>query len=261
MLDFAAAVEQESRRFHRAIDAAELTRQVPSCPDWSVADLTWHLTKVQHFWSTIVEQLLEDPDAVPDLEHPGADGLAAESRSQSARLAEALRARSPSDECWSWHDGGNNVGWVRRRQAHEALIHRIDAELAAGSVDPVDEALAIDGVDEVLTVSIDATDLPDWARFDPIERTVELAVPSAERHWLCELGWFRGTSPASGTTYDEAALRLLPESNASPAATISGSGRALDLWLWGRGPSTDLEVTGSDDVVDFIRAAAAAATQ
>ena len=44
------------------------------------------------------------------------------------------------------------MGFVRRRQAHEALIHRIDAELTAGRRTPVDPLLGADGVDEALRV-------------------------------------------------------------------------------------------------------------
>ena len=40
--------------------------------------------------------------------------------------------------------------FIRRRQAHEALIHRIDAELTAGDRTPMDTDLSADGVDEAL---------------------------------------------------------------------------------------------------------------
>ena len=32
----------------------------------------------------------------------------------------------------------HTVGFIRRKQAHEALIHRIDAEVAAGNRTPMD---------------------------------------------------------------------------------------------------------------------------
>ena len=44
-----------------------------------------------------------------------------------------------------WADD-KTVGYIRRRQAHEALIHRLDAELTAGAVTPLDPDLAADGV-------------------------------------------------------------------------------------------------------------------
>ena len=48
---------------------AEVARQVPldtpvpTCPDWSVADLVWHLTEVQHFWTHIVTNRPDGPDS------------------------------------------------------------------------------------------------------------------------------------------------------------------------------------------------------
>jgi len=46
-----------------------------------------------------------------------------------------------------------NLGFVRRRQAHEVLIHRLDAELTAGvDASAMDPRLSADGVDELLRV-------------------------------------------------------------------------------------------------------------
>ena len=53
---------------------------------------------------------------------------------------------------WMWNLDGRHAGYIARRQAHEALIHRIDAELTAGRRTPVDAALGTDGIDEVLSV-------------------------------------------------------------------------------------------------------------
>ena len=64
-----------------------------------------------------------------------------------------------------------------RRQPHEALIHRVDAELAAGAPTGLDEALATDGVDEILTVMIDCHDIPVWSRFEPDGSTAALSTP------------------------------------------------------------------------------------
>ncbi len=49
-------------------------------------------------------------------------------------------------------DRRRRAAFWQRRQAHEAAIHRYDAQLAAGSPQPVNGTLAADGVDELLTV-------------------------------------------------------------------------------------------------------------
>ncbi len=258
MLDYIDAISSESARFNELSRATDPAAPVPSCPGWSASDLFWHLTEVQYFWATIVEDLLMDPDAVDHLTRPDDFQLPNVFEFQSRRLQHTLRQRNATDECWSWHDAGNNVGWVRRRQVHEALIHRVDAELAAGHLPIVDEALAADGVDEVLAVYLDAGDLPGWATFLPDGSSVRIAIDGG-RSWSVVLGRFRGTSPNSGKSYDEPALRL--EDVAQPSTLVAGRASDLDLWLWGRGPLDPLRVSGDKTAVARVRAAAAAATQ
>ncbi len=48
-----------------------------------------------------------------------------------------------------WADD-KTAGYIARRQAHEALVHRLDAELTVGDRTPLDPRLAADGVDEAL---------------------------------------------------------------------------------------------------------------
>jgi hypothetical protein len=38
-----------------------------------------------------------------------------------------------------------------------------------------------------------------------------------------------------------------------PDAIISGPAGAMDLWLWGRGPTDDLTVTGEGEAVEALR--------
>lgn len=258
MLDYLAAIERESNRLHAAVGEAAPESPVPSCPGWTASDLTWHFAKVQHFWAGIVERLATDPGDVEEPVRPGHGDLESFAQEQTRRLLGALEQRSPADVCWSWHDGGNNVAWVTRRQAHEALIHRVDAQQTIGSVTAPDEELATDGVDEVLAVSMDATDIPEWSHFDSIDTAVRLVV--GDRYWDLDLGWFRGQSPASGNRYDEEAIQLR-SGGSKPSTVIQGSGAAMDLWLWGRGPSEPLTVEGDANLLKFVRAAAVAATQ
>ena len=97
---------------HRPLD-----RPVPSCPEWTAADLLWHLTEVQEFWGKIVRDLLESPAGMERIERPSDDELLARFDEQSAAMIDGLRRRDPSDACWSWFEAGHTVGWLRRRQA------------------------------------------------------------------------------------------------------------------------------------------------
>jgi len=66
----------------------------------------------------------------------------------SAGLLEALRSTDPAVRVWSWAGGQQDVAWVARRQAHEAAVHRWDAQGALGTPDPIAADLAADGIGE-----------------------------------------------------------------------------------------------------------------
>lgn len=50
MFDHTAVIAAETDRFAAAIRSADQQAPVPTCPDWTVADLAWHLTEVHAFW-------------------------------------------------------------------------------------------------------------------------------------------------------------------------------------------------------------------
>lgn len=267
MIDFVESTASESDRFHRAVDAirtAEGGRSlaavpVPTCPDWTVADLTWHLAETQHFWASIVGGNLATPTAVIGLPRPEDGRLVDIAGEQSARLVAELGRKGAGEPCWSWHDQGRSVGWVRRRQAHEVLIHRVDAELAmeaigAGTSTPVDEELATDGIDEMLRVMLDASETPEWARFEADGPSLRIQVP--DRSWRVRLGRFIGTD-SDDTDHDLPALVVDDETDSAVDATIEGSASEIDLWLWRRGSLDRASVDGDSSAVQQLQRLAA----
>ncbi len=48
-----------------------------------------------------------------------------------ADLGEGLAGAGPTEEAWTWAED-HTVGFVARRQALEAQVHRVDAEQTAG---------------------------------------------------------------------------------------------------------------------------------
>ena len=261
MLDFVASVTAESDLFNQSLrrvwdgphDPALVS--VPSCPDWSAADLAWHLTEVQYFWASIVEGQLSDPGEVTPLERPGDDALLALNIEQAGRLTNLLTNGDPAQPVWSWHEGRQDIAWVQRRQAHEALIHRIDADLtvAAASEDaesgaPVDETLAADGVDEILTVMLDVGTPPSWGSFERDGATVALEVPG--RRWNMALGHMTGTDP-DGTDHHLPAIELV-DSLDQPGAVLSTAASTLNLWLWRRAELTGANITGDAALISRL---------
>ncbi len=257
-------LDRESRRFTGVLAGVDPAVLVPSCPDWSAADLVWHLTEVQWFWGSIAEGRLTDDDAVDavDKDKPPRPSdyqeLLALSGTARERLTAAV-ADGPDDTAlWSWA-AEQTLGFTRRRQAHEALIHRVDAELTAGiPVGPLDAQLAADGIDEVLTVMWG--DVPTWARFSSTELVVALETTDTGHGWLVELGRMIGTSPRSGKSYDEPTTTVLAPGSRAADALVQGSAADLDLWLWNRG-LTGITRSGDQAALDGVAALVAAGVQ
>src|SRR4051794_30061293 len=139
-------IRTESRRFRDVLAVCEPAARVPSCPDWDAADLLWHLSTVQRFWERVVRERPAGPgEDWQEPQRPGsyADLLAAFDASHAAFVA-ALEPADPTETAWSWSTE-QTVGFTYRRQAQECLVHRLDAELTAGSVTELDPLLAADG--------------------------------------------------------------------------------------------------------------------
>lgn len=266
MIDFSEHVQRESARFAEAVTeagAGAIEQEVPSCPEWTVADLTWHLAEVQDFWMHIVGDGADRPEDYDRPSRPADTDVLDFLVERSTGLLAALE-RPDQDACWSWSPLGGTVGWVRRRQAHEALIHRIDVELALDNRTPIDEALAGDGIDEILRGMLDVGELPPWASFTGEQNRV--VIDTGDRWWALRLGRFVGTDP-DGSDHDVPALRveaaaLVADLDLDGGDThIAGTAADLDLWLWGRGSANPLTVTGDAETANRLRATAADATQ
>lgn len=248
-------VADESARFLAALRSTDLDRVVPSTPGWRVADLAWHLAEVQWFWAAVVADLLDDVEPLVEPARPDGAGVLDVAARSASDLVDALRERDGSESCWSWYEHGGNVGWVARRQAHEAIIHRVDAELAAGGrVTAVDPALAADGIDELLGVMLDN---PSWGVFAPDGGAVRVEATDTGDAWSLRFGRFTGTSPESGSVYDLDAVRVeaaVPDTEIG--TTVRGTAWELDRWLWGRGPADPLRLGGDVSVAHRLRAIA-----
>ena len=256
-LDYLAHLEAESERFGDLLARTDLIQPVPSCPEWTAGDLFWHLTEVQWFWGTIVRERVADPDQI-QAERPerptDLDSLCHLYATVSTGLHDVLASTPPQTPAWTWADD-KTVGFIRRRQAHEALIHRVDAELAAGEPTPLDAALASDGVDEALRVMHGGFD-EDWMTVTLDGRSAMVEATDTGARWNLVFGHFTGTQPGSGNSYDEDILDVTDQ-EIQPDATVRGSAADLDCWLWGRLAGDRLERSGDDAVWQRIQAVVA----
>ncbi len=243
-VDFLAHLRDESARFLGVLRSADLARPVPSCPDWTGSDLLWHLGEVQWFWGTVVRDRLPSPDGLEPPARPDSDhGLVQFFEEQSARLLLALTDADPGEEVYMWADD-KTVGYIRRRQAHEALIHRVDAELVTGAGPaPIDPALASDGLQEVLDVMYGGA--PPWGTFTPGGPHFRVVAEDTGLVLPLVLGRFTGTDPDSGDDVDEPDLSVQAANpDAEPAAVVRGRAEDLDVWAWHRRDDAVLTVEG-----------------
>jgi uncharacterized protein (TIGR03083 family) len=237
-------IRTESARFREVLTECDPSARVPTCPDWDAADLLWHLAGVQLFWAKILRHRPHSPDDPEIADEPEAQRPESYAElldafdDYSHALATELERADPEAPAWHW-SGDNRVGTTHRRQAHEALIHRIDAELAAGAtVSPLDAALADDGVAEVLGVMYGGA--PEWGSFTPSGETIAVRMTDTGTDLLVALGTFSGTDPDDGKTYEDEDDISLVDSGAEPLATVSGTAADLDTWLWKRDPALSL---------------------
>ena len=253
--DYLRHIREESRRFRDVLAPCDPTAPVPTCPAWDASDLLWHLAEVQWFWAKTVRTR---PDG-PDDEDKGParpttyDGLLAAFDEHSAALVAELEAADPADRAWTW-SSEQTVGFTLRRQAHEALIHRLDAELTAGNgAAPLDPALAADGVEECLDVMFGGA--PPWGEFSALPHFVRVDVSDTDEAVWVQIGRFSGTDPATEVHHEEDDIRVVPDPGADADAVVTGGAAALDTWLWRRGDDSEIRVTGDRAVYDHFRLA------
>jgi uncharacterized protein (TIGR03083 family) len=156
-IDHLELIESESARAWAAL-AAGPTAKIPWSDAWTVQDCAQHLASTHRFGLGVVAGRPDADWAVrAAIEPPAPDSaeLGAWAAESSDLLLRELRAADPSAACWSWWPEANDVAFWHRRMAHETVVHRWDLELGAGvAIEPIDPAVAADGIDEMLDVFV-----------------------------------------------------------------------------------------------------------
>ncbi len=246
-----------SDRLAALVAASALDVGVPTCGDWTLGDLAWHMTEVQDFWAYVIPSRPAPPAEYVEPDRPLDSDLVSRLEKATADLMAALVDADPADAAWSWA-AEQTVAFTLRRQSHEVLIHHVDAVLAAGAAMPdIAPELAADGVDEAIKVFM--SEIPNWASFTRGTGVIEVATSDTGDSWTLAFGRMEGTSPRTGKHHDMEALMIADGD--SPDTVVSGDAVALDLWLWGRSGVDELTVTGDVDLVERFRTSVAMSTQ
>jgi uncharacterized protein (TIGR03083 family) len=167
-----AEIEASTETLAGLVHGADLTRQVPTCPDWTLRQLATHVGRA-HRWAAEITSTRSAEfipfRQVPDGRIPDDPALHAPwLRAGAALLIGAVR-EADGDPVWTFA-GPQSADFWARRMAHETAVHRADAQITAGRTPEFDAGLAADAIDEwlesvALAVAADAQKnaLPDGA--------------------------------------------------------------------------------------------------
>jgi uncharacterized protein (TIGR03083 family) len=219
-----------------AAEAAGLDAGVPTCPEWTVADLLGHIGRVHRFAAGNADRAPDEGFWSGQIDIPEPSARPSWVREGAVALAAALD-RASDAPAWTWIPP-STIGFWQRRQAHETAMHRVDAQSARGDVDGIDPELAADGIDEWL-------DIVGNTPFKPpptgAGESLHFHCTDVEGEWL---------------------VRLVPTGieveRMHAKGDVAARGTASDLlcWLQGRGPVERLEVFGDAGLLSRWREAA-----
>ena len=220
--------------------ARDLDAAVPTCPGWTVRDAVEHTAEVYEHKLACIAAGGARPEPWPP-EWPARDPVAWYADAHE-RVLRVLRDTDPAAPSWTWWPDDQTAGFWVRRMAQETAVHRVDVQSASGTVTPVDDELATDGVDEVLVMMLSG----DWSEEVVPHLTGTVAVTTGGRSWLVTM------TPA------EVVVAEMP---GAPDATVGGDPSDVLLWLWGRSGDDAVRIDGDADVARRFRDRLAIATQ
>lgn len=149
-----AEVEASTAGLAEVLAEHDQSLPIPACPQWTLRQLVTHVGRA-HRWAAEITRTRSDA-FIPFREVP--DGKLPDDRAGQLAWLEAGAAlivgaarEAGSDLVWTFA-GPAPAGYWIRRMAHETLVHRADAQLAAGAEpEPaIDADVAADAVDEWL---------------------------------------------------------------------------------------------------------------
>jgi uncharacterized protein (TIGR03083 family) len=234
------------------LKGADLSVIVPTCPDWTLADLVRHIGGNLRSAEMAVRTgtaIVEPDKQVPERTGPAGDdpeALDAWLAEGAARFADTLRQAGPAAEAQVWVFRRSTAFWARRA-ANDLVIHRADAAGTVHAGYTVAPELAADAVDELLELISDprlAGSSPRLAELRGPGRSIHLHATDTDAglaaEWLIELGtdgftWRRGHEKATVALRGPLADVLLVFHRRLPADServeVLGETALLDFWL------------------------------
>jgi uncharacterized protein (TIGR03083 family) len=247
---YVAEIEASSAGLAEILAEHDPSLPIPTCPEWTLRQLVTHVGRA-HRWAAEITRTRSDAfipfRAVPDGRLP--DDRAEQPAwllAGAAQIVDAVR-EARSDLVWSF-TGLVPAGFWIRRMAHETLVHRADAQLAASAEpEPVIEAdVATDAIDEWLM-------LLTGGLGDSAERAEALLPAGAGLHihatddgldgrgeWMIrhdaggltiEPGHGKGDAALTGPAASLLLVLVRRRPVSDPAVTVHGDSAVVDGWL------------------------------
>jgi uncharacterized protein (TIGR03083 family) len=240
-----AGLRAEGAALRAAVGQDGALRQpVPTCPEWTVADLVRHVGSTYWYVRTMVGRgATQRPEKrSADAPVPDEAELVGWWDEQHAQLLTTLDTADPALPVWNWAPQPKRAVFWHRRMAHETAIHRWDAQLATGLTDPIEPKLAADGVTEVLD-----TWLPAGMRKGPADRHGIVALRASDIGQV----WYVRLRGAGVALLDTDTLLDDPDHHERTVAT--GTASDLMLALYGRVAFDVLDLAGDAGLLRALR--------
>ena len=265
-LDFVERYVAAAERFAVAVASTDLDAAVPACPTWSAYDLVCHIGNVHAWAATIVETGARAVDQNDEPRSRRPKVVSEWYAGKAEDLYEVLRAADPDKPCWNFAFDTGGAGFWQRRQLHETTIHTVDLFGAAQRPESdlaIDPEVAVDGIDEVLTVFLHRM----YHRGRPADLSAPLCLVATDvdRAWTVTPravvtdptagvpAQKRGSAAEAAPALIEGPPRVVDRRH--PAADqVAGPADLLYRVLWKRAAASELTVTGDLARIDAFLA-------
>jgi uncharacterized protein (TIGR03083 family) len=236
-------LEVEGERLATSTIGSDLEAEIPQLPGMRLGEVVRHVGSVYR----MVVSWLHDGARPTRWQRAPAENqtLVDYLRAGLLEVVHELAQHNPLDGCPTWWPEHQNYGFWYRRLAHETTIHRYDVQMggAAAMVGGIPPEIAVDGVDEILSLwfthRLGVLGISDV-------RPGRIAIHTGDRRWIAQI-------TPTGTSAWRA------EADETVDAIVSSDPAGMYLWLWGRRPNAHVLEAGDPDVVaqlqDLLRMA------
>ncbi|MFC5719989.1 maleylpyruvate isomerase N-terminal domain-containing protein [Streptomyces gamaensis] len=250
---YCSEIVAQTALVREALRGADLSAAVPTCPEWTLAELLNHIGQAHRGAEEIVRTRAAEYDIAKireSVEMPEGDDLAAYDAwlaEGAETLARTLREAGPDTPVWTFAGPGDAAFWARR-MAHETVIHRADVALATGAAFGIDDpALAVDCFDEWLAIVSSPVALAFKPQLKEVlgqGHTIHVhatdAAPELEAEWVIDLtgetiAWRRAHEKSSvavrGPLTDVLLVLYRRRSPSGEGIEVTGDRAVLEGWL------------------------------